>query len=295
MMSAEQLLDHLVQLGLVPAEAAQLLEVSPRTLRRWIDEEQPVPGPAEQALRAWLRLHRRGLAWRPEEGAVADDDAQAIARHREHALDLDATLERVKARGGPAAPWDVDLARGRATLGPMQVTFYRLTHGGFAPQSYRRTDEPADLQRDGQLLEDAYACIARALAIEGSAPRTRFAFVGPSLEHGRLALWDSSLTPAVAAVVSCDALRAVLGLNTTGGATGGSTGRAPVDDAACRRLVIANIALLTELAEGLFAQQRYAVKEHGLRVITIGADDLQAITHRLSKRILDTPMIWGTR
>ena len=281
-MSAADLQFHFLQLGLVPDEAAQLLSVSPRTVQRWGHGLQEIPGPAEQSVRAWLRLHERGLAWRPDGEAIATGDDAMIARHREHSVELDELLKRVDSRGGPAAPWQVDLERGRAMLGPLQVSFYKLRNGGFSPQSYRRTDGPVDMQRDWPLIEDAYACIALAFAARGQPPRTRFAFVGPSLENGRLALWDLSLTPPVVAVMSCQTLRDAFGL------------AAEIADAKCRLLAERNKELLGEVAETLFAAERYAVKEYGIRVLDLGAQDLHAVTDRFSLSILNSTGIWGT-
>jgi len=64
-MTKEQFEQYLLRLDLSPAEAAQLLSVSPRTVRRWLEGEE-MPGPAEQAIRAWVRLHERHLPWRPD-------------------------------------------------------------------------------------------------------------------------------------------------------------------------------------------------------------------------------------
>lgn len=168
MMSQTALLAHLNQLDLSQTEAARLLSVNVRTVRRWVENPSEMPGPAEQALRAWLRLHRLGLAWRPDGLPLGEDEveemAEQIALYRQHAIDLDALLRRVEERGGPAAPWHVDLKAHLATLGPMEVGFYPLANGGFSPSTYRRSDVGPDLGRDAQLLEDAYACIARALA-----------------------------------------------------------------------------------------------------------------------------------
>jgi hypothetical protein len=159
--------DHLQQLDLTQAEAACLLSVNVRTVRRWVDDPTDMPGSAEHALRAWLRLHRLGVAWRPDGLPLGGDDidemAQQIALYRQRAIDLDALLQRVEARGGPAAPWQVDLEAHIATLGPMRVGFYPLPNGGFSPSTYRRTDADPDLNRDAHLLEDAYACIAQVL------------------------------------------------------------------------------------------------------------------------------------
>lgn len=154
------------ELGLTQSEAAALLSVDERTIRRW----SQIPGPAEQALRAWVRLHRLGLAWKPEDLPIGEGDteelAKQIALYRQHAIQLDALLRKVEARGGPRTPWTVDLNAHEASLGPMTVGFYRLSNGGFSPSTYSRSDQPPDIERDSQLLEDAYACIAKALAYD---------------------------------------------------------------------------------------------------------------------------------
>ncbi len=84
-MSDAELQLTLARLELSPAEAAQLLGITARTVRRWLDGEE-VAGPAEQALRAWIRLHDRSLPWRPDEESVIGDDQDQIARHRAHAI-----------------------------------------------------------------------------------------------------------------------------------------------------------------------------------------------------------------
>ena len=55
MLTSEEIRRILGHLGLTQIEAAQLLGVTPRTVRRWLEGDE-LPGPAEQALRAWLRL-----------------------------------------------------------------------------------------------------------------------------------------------------------------------------------------------------------------------------------------------
>jgi hypothetical protein len=159
-MTSIELEQSVIRLGLTPTDAAQLLGVSPRTYRRWLDGEE-VPGPAEQAIRAWLRLHERRLPWRPDSAAIADDDQDRIARHREYAIDLSDVITRVEARGGPRTPWAVDRKHSRATLGPMVITFYALTNGGFSLGTYTRKDGSPDVQRDRELIEDAAYCIAK--------------------------------------------------------------------------------------------------------------------------------------
>jgi hypothetical protein len=91
------------------------------------------------------------------------DLAEMIDRYRRQDIDIKAVLERVAARGGPTAPWRVNLDAGRATLELMTVCFY-LTAGeyGFAPNSYSGFE--IETEQDCELLEDAYACIVKAVA-----------------------------------------------------------------------------------------------------------------------------------
>jgi hypothetical protein len=158
-------------LGLSLAELAGLLAVNTRTTRRWADDPTEIPGPAEQALRAWVRLQRLGLAWRPDGVAIGERSPERIAEqiklYLRHALDLDAIIQRVEGRGGPAAPWDVRLVSRQASLGPVVVSFYPLVNGGFSPASYIRRDRAPDLQRDWTLIEDALACVAKAVSAAG--------------------------------------------------------------------------------------------------------------------------------
>src|ERR1700729_4593161 len=95
-MTSTEFRSCLGQLGLTQTEAAALLSVAPRTVRRWAEDGAEISGPAEHVLRAWTGLRRRGLPWHPE-----DTDADQIARHREHAIELYQLLMRVEQRGGP--------------------------------------------------------------------------------------------------------------------------------------------------------------------------------------------------
>ena len=166
-------------LGLDPTEAAQLFDVSPRTVSRWFEGEA-VPVAVEQAVRAWRRLHERGLAWRPDSVSVLYDDQQQIAAQRQHAVALDEVLERVKARHGPRFPWQVDLERCRATFGKMELSFYKLANGSFSPANYRRQDMLPDVQRDRELIDDAVFCIAKAMRKEAAIPVTLVYMDGPN-------------------------------------------------------------------------------------------------------------------
>lgn len=164
-MSPNEFHGALNELGLSQVDAARLLSVDPRTVRRWVANPAEVTGPAEQALRAWQKLNQLGLPWSPDSTDLVETDPEQIAAHRAHAIDLTNLLLKVHQRGGPSGAWTVDLVRNKATLGPYAISFYRTTTGSFSPQSYKRTDgTPTDLQRDWPYIEDAFACIAAALS-----------------------------------------------------------------------------------------------------------------------------------
>lgn len=170
-MDRNEFLLALRKLHLSPREAALLLSVDPKTVSRWTERGAKVPGPAEQALRAWVRLSDAGLPWRPREcliGLSEEEAAEQIRLLREHNLGLDDMLRRVKARGGPAAPWTVDLDKHTAELGEsMRLYFYALPDGGFSPSSYSRLDRDPNYERDRPLIEDAVASIAEAISDAG--------------------------------------------------------------------------------------------------------------------------------
>jgi hypothetical protein len=264
--------DHLAQLGLTQAEAAELLSVAPRTVRRWVEDGAgDTPGPAEHALRAWVGLQRRGLPWRP-----GNTDAEQIARYREHAIELYELLLRVEKRGGPSGSWTIDLDKGLATLGPMTVAFYKLRDGGFSPASYRRSDMPADPGRDWPLIEDAFACIAKAFA---QNERLRFVFL-VTLQNGSILLWDVQKVPTIVMKIPCALLRAEV-----------CPDRA-ITDEQCRLLVECNKELVCELAETMYAAGRYETRPDKIRVLNATAADLGTIASRFSSSVLDVTPFW---
>ena len=160
-MSQVEVRQTLAELQLNQQEAAKLLGVSPRSVRRWLEGEA-IPGPAEGALRAWRQLEARGLAWRPDSVTLYEADREQIAVYRQDAMNLNALLERVSSRGGPRLPWKVNVIEGSATMEWAYLSFYKLQNGGFSPSVYRRSDQdsPPDLHRDRDLIDDALYCIA---------------------------------------------------------------------------------------------------------------------------------------
>lgn len=158
-MTKVELEQYLLRLNLSAIDAAQLLGVTPRTMQRWLDGEE-IPGPAKQAVRAWIKLHDLGIPWKPDSRSIDDNDEKQINAHRRHAVDLAALIARVEARGGPRIPWEVDHSRGRAALGKIEVSFYKLLNGGFSLAHYTRRDMAPDLLRDAELIDDAAYYIA---------------------------------------------------------------------------------------------------------------------------------------
>ena len=164
-MDAVELTETLAHLGLDQTEAAQLLGIAPRTMRRWLLEGEEIPGPAIVALRAWRAMHDRQMNWKPDAQTLFQDDQDQIERYRKHIIDMDSALQRVENRGGPGSQWVVNLARQSAIFGPFEVSFYRLqSEGGFSLSNYRRRDSQPDLTSDMPYLEDAVYCIAKAIA-----------------------------------------------------------------------------------------------------------------------------------
>jgi hypothetical protein len=150
-------------LGLKQSDAAALLRVTPRAVRRWQTGEQAVPGYLVELLEAWRQLHDRNIPWGAALEAIWFGEDDQIRLHQDHDKALAAVLQRVRARGGPAAPWRVNLKEHSATLGRMDVGFYKLQSGSFSLANYRRGDREVDGRRDQDLIEDAVAAFAAAV------------------------------------------------------------------------------------------------------------------------------------
>jgi hypothetical protein len=166
-MSQNILQKCLNELGLTENETADLFGVHPRTVSRW-SKADSMPEQVKASFITWIRLKRLHLCWRPNAVALGQDNlselAELISQHRIHTLEIYEVIERVKARGGPATPWKVDLKKGEASLGFMSIRFGLLPDGGFVPVDYSRSDElEPDPARDQNLLHDGFYCIDQAL------------------------------------------------------------------------------------------------------------------------------------
>jgi hypothetical protein len=197
-MNAAELGAALAHLGLEQAEAAQLLGVAPRTMRRWLLEGEEIPGPAIVALRAWRAMHDRHLNWKPDAQTLFEDDQDQIAQYRRHVVDMAAAFRRVEQRGGPASQWAVDLSKNSAIFGPFEVGFYQLKgDGGFSLSNYRRRDQAPDVTRDLPLLEDAAYCIGKTISRARAAVPPLKKVAEYTRQHSSIFVTDGpkSLTP----------------------------------------------------------------------------------------------------
>ena len=167
-MKNTELTDSLAVLNLTQADLAARLGVTARTVRRWQAGEQPVPTWVVEVLDAWRQLHAHNLPWGADLESIWYGNDDQIRRHQAHDKALAALRQRVKARGGPAAPWRINLPERSATLGPMTVRFYKLASNSFSLANYRRGDVPPDARRDQPLIEDAVVAFSDAV----SAART---------------------------------------------------------------------------------------------------------------------------
>ena len=167
-MNSGKLKESLALLGIDSQDLAHFLDVNLRTIKRWMADEISIPTGVIRLFEAWIMLHKIGLPWRPDGEKFITPNAlkQQIALHNQAVLELTEIIKKVNKRGGPAAPWVVNLGMKRATLEKMWISFYTLPNGGFTPQSYGRSDRNPDFERDRPLLEDGFVCIAEAIAKE---------------------------------------------------------------------------------------------------------------------------------
>ena len=103
--------------------------------------------------------------------------------------------------------------------------------------------------------------------------KLRFEGVSLSDDHTSILLWDLSRNPVIVAKITCSTIRALIG-------------RPNLSDNDCRLVAQANIQLLTEAAQGMLAQQRYSIRDNGVRIIEIGRDELMPVVSQLSLSVL---------
>ena len=196
-MTPQELDSHLSFLKLDPAEAAQLLGVSARTLRRW-SEGETIPAPAVAALQAWVKLDEWRIPWKPDAVSVFEDDQDQIARIREYATEVDAMIKRVEERGGPANPWLVDMDKCTASFGPIRVSFYRLANGSFSLSTYSHRGEEPDQRRDAAMIEDAAFSIFKTFKRTEQAYTALVALAGAIRKNRRFYAPPTVASPSTA-------------------------------------------------------------------------------------------------
>lgn len=291
---------HLEALALTPGEAASLLGVGLRTMRRWTQPHRlerklldhrsgkppgdmpgqgaPTPegkgaaldgiaAPAEQALRAWLKLHRIGEHWRPNGLAL------------QH-VDVAAAMDRVRGRSGPATHWQVDLAHcvARKTgRDRVQVSFIRHAHDRFTLQSFwsaQDGDARQACQSAGfgetllELVDDACAGVARRLAGETELRWPRLVLGAAGLVPGAVEMRDVSWRSVMKIRLPLAALRT---------AWTGDLG-----DGEALTLVTRHQVLLAELASEIHARREPTLLADGTRMLEIHAGDLALMRGRLT-------------
>lgn len=301
-MHSSEVRAHLEALALTPGEAARLLGVGLRTMRRWtqpdrLDRQASEPGsghslrhpprqmpqglaaregegavadriaaPAEQALRAWLKLHRLGEHWRPDGLAL-------------HNVDVLAALDRVRARSGPATHWQVHLAEcvaKKTGRDPAQVSFVRHASGTFTLQTFCSTYDEASrrtlrasclVETQMALVEDACATVARRLAGETEMHWPRLVLGAPCLLPGAVEMHDVSWRHVLTVRLPLAAMRTAWHLD--------------LKDAAALAHVTRHHVLLAELASEVHARREPALSPDGTRVLEIDAGDLALMRARL--------------
>lgn len=65
-MNAVELRENISILRVTNKELAQLLDVSERTVQRWLSARIEIPGAAGRAIEAWIAMDAAGLPWRPD-------------------------------------------------------------------------------------------------------------------------------------------------------------------------------------------------------------------------------------
>jgi hypothetical protein len=101
----------------------------------------------------------------------------------------------------------------------------------------------------------------------------RFEGVSLNDDHSSLLLWDLRKSPVIVAKIACSTIRELIG-------------KPKLSNDDCRLVANVNIKILTEVAQVMFAQQRYSIRDNGVRIIEIGHAELRPVVPRLSLSVL---------
>jgi hypothetical protein len=153
---------------------------------------------------------------------------------------------------------------------------YPIFRAGFSPSFYNRSDGRSDVKRDWALIEDAFACIAKAFAEQR---RIKFVFA-VTLQNDNVLLWDVQKVPTIVVKVPCSLIRKALcrGIEVT--------------DEQCRLLINCNESLICELAEAMYATNRFEIREDKIRVLELKVSDLVTVADRFSLTVLNITPTW---
>lgn len=124
----EEFAECLDKLKLSQIEAARLLSVTPRTINRWVSNPHEISGPAEQALKGWLRLQHYNLPWRPDMEDIISDEHDSILINSIKNTHCDITDNKLKGMNFMDLPWQVDFVRQIAVLETWKVYFCISEH-----------------------------------------------------------------------------------------------------------------------------------------------------------------------
>ena len=102
----------------------------------------------------------------------------------------------------------------------------------------------------------------------------RFEGVSLSDDHSSVLLWDLRQNPVIVGKITCVTIRELIQ-------------KPNLSDDDCRLVADVNIKILTEIAQAMFAQQKYAIRDNGVRIIEIGHADLLPSGPRFSLGVLD--------
>ena len=102
----------------------------------------------------------------------------------------------------------------------------------------------------------------------------RFEGVSLNDNHSAILLWDLRQNPVIVGKITCATIRELIKKPKLSG-----------DD--CRLVADVNSKILTEVAQAMFAQQKYVMRDNGVRIIEIGHADLLPSVSRFSLGVLD--------